>query len=133
MGAADTNVLLRLLLDDDEEQAGAARAFHRTQAPLFVSHVVLAEVSWVLSSAYRYTRDEVRSAVEVLLETDGLELQEPAVVEAALADHRTSHAGFADCLILAVARRAGATPLGTFDRHLGKLDGAKKIGRRARK
>ena len=56
MAAADTNLLLRLLLDDDAEQARAARAFQRTHAPLFVSHVVLAELAWVLESGYRLTR-----------------------------------------------------------------------------
>ncbi len=35
--------------------------------------------------------------------------------------------GFSDCLILEVARRAGHLPLGTFDRHFGKLDGVERL------
>jgi predicted nucleic acid-binding protein len=35
--------------------------------------------------------------------------------------------GFSDCLLLAVARKAGHTPLGTFDRELGKLDDAQRL------
>jgi putative transposase len=35
--------------------------------------------------------------------------------------------GFADCLMLEVARKAGHLPLGTFDRNLGKLDGAQRL------
>jgi predicted nucleic acid-binding protein len=31
------------------------------------------------------------------------------------------------CLVLEVARKAGHLPLGTFDRELGKLDGAEKL------
>jgi hypothetical protein len=30
-------------------------------------------------------------------------------------------------LVLEVARKAGHVPLGTFDRELGKLDGAEKL------
>jgi predicted nucleic acid-binding protein len=35
--------------------------------------------------------------------------------------------GFSDCLILNLARNAGHLPLGTFDRNLGKVDGAHKL------
>jgi predicted nucleic-acid-binding protein len=131
MGAADTNVLLRLVLEDDEQQARAARSFLRTNAPLFVSHVVLAELSWVLASGYEFSRDQVRAVIEMLLETDGIEVQERSVVQAALAYHRASHADLPDCLVLAIAARAGATPLGTFDKKLGKLPGARRLGPRS--
>lgn len=33
----------------------------------------------------------------------------------------------ADCLMLEVARKAGHLPLGTFDRNLGKLEGAERL------
>jgi predicted nucleic-acid-binding protein len=35
--------------------------------------------------------------------------------------------GFSDCLILAVARKAGHLPLGTFDRDLGKIEGTQRL------
>jgi predicted nucleic acid-binding protein len=35
--------------------------------------------------------------------------------------------GFSDCLILEVARKAGHLPLGTFDRELGRLEGAQRL------
>jgi len=34
---------------------------------------------------------------------------------------------FSDCLLLELARKAGHSPLGTFDRDLSKLDGAEKL------
>ncbi len=128
MGAADTNVLLRLLVEDDVDQARAARAFQRAHGPIFVSHVVLAEAAWVLASGYGYRREQVRAVIEMLLETEGIDVQGPATVAAALAHHRASSAGISDCLILAIAQRAGAGPLGTFDRKLGKLPDARTIG-----
>jgi predicted nucleic-acid-binding protein len=131
MAAADTNVLVRLVLEDDEPQARAAQAFLRTQGPLFVSHVVLAELSWVLASGYAFSREQVRSVVEMLLETDGLDVQDLGVVKVGLAHHRASSADFADCLVLAIAERAGATPLGTFDKKLGRLAGARRLGSRS--
>jgi predicted nucleic acid-binding protein len=35
--------------------------------------------------------------------------------------------GFADCLILEIARKAGHIPVGTFDRELAKLEGAARV------
>ena len=130
MAAADTNVLLRLLLDDDEQQARAARAFQRTHAPLFVSHVVLAELGWVLVSAYGFSRERLGAVMEMLVDTQGITLQEPNVVRAALASFRSSRADFSDCLILAVAQSAATVPLATFDRKLGRLPGTRRIGPR---
>lgn len=51
------------------------------------------------------------------------------VERVALVEYRMRPAlGFSDCLILEVARKAGHLPLGTFDRELGKLSGAQKLG-----
>lgn len=50
MRAIDTNVLVRLITGDDARQAAAAAAFVRSGA--WVSHLVLAETSWVLTSVY---------------------------------------------------------------------------------
>jgi predicted nucleic-acid-binding protein len=130
MAAADTNVLLRLLLDDDVEQARAARSFQRTHAPLFVSHVVLAELAWVLASGYRFSRERLHALLEMLMDTDGFALEDPMVVQAALTHHRASTADFSDCLILAITQGAAAAPLGTFDRRLGRLAGVQRLGRR---
>jgi predicted nucleic-acid-binding protein len=130
MAAIDTNVLVRLLLDDDAEQARAARSLQRAHAPLFVSHVVLAETAWVLASAYRFSRDKLRALLEMLLDTDGLVLQEPDIVQAALTAFRSSKADFSDCLILAIAQSAGMAPLATFDEKLAKLPGTRKLGRK---
>jgi len=35
--------------------------------------------------------------------------------------------GFSDCLMLEAARKAGHLPLGTFDRNLGRLEGAQRL------
>lgn len=133
MVAVDTNVLVRLLLGDDERQAAAARALQRSHAPLYVSHVVLAELACVLTSAYRFRRDKLAGLFDMLLEADGLVLQEPSIVRAALAAFRESKAAFSDCLILALAENAGAAPLATFDDKLAKLSGTRRLGPKSRR
>jgi predicted nucleic-acid-binding protein len=128
MHAVDTNVLVRLLVRDDPSQARAAERFVAGGA--WVSHLVLAETCWVLASVYDVPRVKLGNALELLLDHEHLVLEDPAVVAAALARFRaTPKVGFSDCLILEVARKAGHTPLGTFDRALGAVNGARRLGR----
>jgi predicted nucleic-acid-binding protein len=64
----------------------------------------------------------------MLLEHENLTIQDADTVAAALTVYRKRPVlGFSDCLILEIARKAGHTPLATFDKNLAKLDGAEKI------
>ena len=126
MRAVDTNVLVRLVTRDDPRQVAAAETFVAKGA--WVSHLVLAAATWVLSVVYDLDAPEIATAVEMLLSHSDLTLQDCDVVAAALRHFRRRPAlGFSDCLVLEAARKAGNLPLGTFDRELGKLDGAQRL------
>ena len=119
MRAVDTNVLVRLLARDDDAQVAAAEEFVRLGA--WVSHVVLVEATWVLTSVYGVKPEPLAAGVKMLLDHENLVVQEPDVVVAALAQYRKRPVvRFSDCLILELARKAGHLPLGTFDKVLGK-------------
>jgi predicted nucleic acid-binding protein len=126
MRAVDTNVLVRLLVRDDPKQVEAAETFVSKGA--WVSHLVLAETLWVLDAVYERTPRQLASALGQLILHANLTLQDADVVVGALARFRDSpRLGFSDCLALEIARKAGHLPLGTFDRRLGKLDGAQRL------
>jgi predicted nucleic-acid-binding protein len=126
MRAVDTNVLVRLITRDDARQAASADRWVEEGA--WVSILVLAEATWVLSAVYERGPAEIASAVEMLLNHRDLTLQDSDVVAGALKRFRERPAlGFSDCLLLQLARKAGNLPLGTFDRELSKLDGAEKL------
>lgn len=126
MVSVDTNILIRIITRDDEEQAHRAEAFIRRGA--WVSLLVLAETIWVLARGYGRTTLQLVETIEVLIAHEHLRLEEPNVVEVALAAFKNRPAiGFSDYLIFEIARKAGHTPLGTFDRNLAKLDGVEKI------
>lgn len=126
MPAADTNVLVRLIARDDPRQVGAAEAFVANGA--WVSHLALAEAVWVLASAYELEHRQLAKAIEMLLDHKHLVLQDRDVVAAALAQFRRRPSlGFSDCLLVEIARKAGHSPLGTFDQQLARLDGAVRV------
>lgn len=126
MRAADTNVLVRLVTRDEAKQLASAESF--VAAGAWVSHVVLAETLWLLESVYELDAEQRATAIDMLLNHANITLQDPDVVTAALARFRRKPSlGFSDCLVLEIARKAGHLPLGTFDRDLGKLDGAQRL------
>ena len=126
MRAVDTNVLVRLMTRDDPKQVAAAEAFVANGA--WVPHLAVAEATWVLASVYERGPEAIATAVEMLLSHDRLTVQDSEAVAAAIGQFRRQpRVGFSDCLMLEVARKAGHMPLGTFDRGLGKLDGAQRL------
>jgi predicted nucleic-acid-binding protein len=126
MRAVDTNVLVRLLTRDDVKQVAAAEAFVANGA--WVPHLAIAEAAWVLVSVYDRGPKAVAAAVEMLLSHERLTVQDAEVVGAAVAQFRRHpRVGFSDCLMVEVARKAGHVPLGTFDRALGRIEGAERL------
>lgn len=123
MRAIDTNALVRLIARDDPDQIDRAEAFVEPGA--WVSHIVLAETVWVLASVYRLQAGQIAQVVAMLLEHERLVVQDSDVVRAALELFQGQvQAGFADCLIVATARKAGHQPIGTFDKAMADLPGA---------
>ncbi|MGE3295631.1 MAG: PIN domain-containing protein [Geminicoccaceae bacterium] len=120
MIGVDTNVLLRLLLDDDADQARRARALVAAAAeahePVFVNRAVLCETLWVLGRGYRFDRNQIARAVELLLAAPALRLEDHAAVDEALTVFRAGTLGFVDALIGVLNRRAGCATTYTFDR-----------------
>jgi predicted nucleic-acid-binding protein len=126
MRAVDTNVLVRLVVRDSPEQVRIAESFIASGA--WVSHLVFAEAMWVLDAVYDRTPEQIAGAIDMLLNHKDLVIQDAEVVATALEHFKKRPAlGFSDCLVLEIARKAGHTPLGTFDRDLAKLDGVKRL------
>jgi predicted nucleic-acid-binding protein len=126
--AIHTNVLVRVLIDEPSQAAhiAAARALVADARNVFVSQVVLVETVWVLESAYQLPKAEVLRALDHLLANAAFDLDEESRCAGAIRLFHESNADFADCLILATCRARGLD-LYTFDKRLGKLDGAERV------
>jgi len=126
MIGVDSNVLLRILLDDDAGQARRARRLAVEAAAaggLFVNLLVLAETVWTLRRSYRYSRAQLLDVVSDLAGTSGVTLADHAAVTEALTICNTSPADFPDALISALNTRAGCATTYTFDRNAAALPG----------
>lgn len=128
MIAVDTNVLVRVLVDDPDEkrQVAAARARVRRAGQVYVPQIVQVETVWVLETAYGLDKPTVVGVLDQLLRNEAYVLQNEAAFEKALAAFRVGKADFADYLILAESEAAGH-PLLTFDSRLQKSPGTKPV------
>ena len=98
MTAVDTNVVVRLLTNDDRKQAAAAQALFATE-PIWIAKTVLLETVWVLRSLYGFEETAVRDALVKLLGLSNVQAEDEPAVAAALA--LTAHGiEFADALHL---------------------------------
>ena len=115
----DTNVLVRLIADDDLAQSSAANLL-RQDNQLFVSLTVVMESEWVLRSAYRWSRRRIADALAILTSLENLDFELVEWVEWAI-ERYLEGADFAD-MIHIVANRENAR-LATFDKRLSKQAG----------
>lgn len=116
----DTNVLVRYLVQDDPAQVRVVNALidgaaERDEA-MFINHIVLCELVWVLGRGYGYARTALADIVEKILHAKQFEIEKKDLIWTALANFRTSRADFADCLIGATNIVAGCDVTLTFDR-----------------
>jgi predicted nucleic-acid-binding protein len=116
---ADTNVLLRAILDDHPSQSPQAQATLLDAEIVAVSLPTLCEFVWVLRTGYNRTKAQVSTALRALIGTSNLNMDRPAV-EAGL---RLVDAGgdFADGIVAHEGVKLGGEIFATFDARAAKL------------
>lgn len=127
----DTNILLRLWLNDDRAQSkriDQLLAEHGgLPGSLLVTDVVLVEAVWTLKSAYEQDKQAQLIAVRSLLEETAFAFEDREAVAAALTLFESGSCGFADCLVVAKHARQGCDFTATLDRGMRKLPGVKVL------
>ena len=121
----DSNVLVRYLTQDDPVQSKKANQFVeqalRSGETLYLNHVVMCEMNWVLARAYDFERIELAGTMEKILSAAQFEFEDKNALWQALAGFRQSNADFADCLIGVKNAAAGCSATVTFDKRAGEL------------
>lgn len=123
----DTNVLVRLVVNDDPKQVAAATRFIAQNCspddPAFINNSVLCELVWTLERAYGFARAEIAKAMAAILGNGIFAVESAQRVTSALARYSRQSADFADLLIGGTNLERGCRFTVTFDRKAAKLDG----------
>ncbi len=131
MIAIDTNVLVRLFVNDDTDQTNKVRALFDSYADedqsLWVTDIVLIELVWVLKRSYDCSVSEICSALRALANSASVCIKSNDFMFQAVALYEQGPAGFADCLLAVKAGHAGCVALRTFDKKMKTLPGVKLL------
>ena len=111
---ADTNVILRFLLNDDQEQAAAASKALNNASSVAVALPALCEVVWVLLQGYKMAAVDIARALEVFLDSENIEVNRKAV-NAGLRVLR-ANGDFADGVIAFEGLSLGGSVFTSFDK-----------------
>ena len=114
MIAVDTNVVIRLLTEDDPKQAAVARALFASES-IWISKTVLLEANWVLRNLYGFDENAIRNAFSKLLGLKNTHTEDRSGMLAAIA--MTNHGiDLADAIHL--VSRPSEARFASFDRNL---------------
>ena len=125
MIAVDTNILVRFLVRDDEQQAELVRTRfreveQRTES-LVVPLLVVLELIWVLESVYDVPRSKIVDAIEDLLLMPVLQFERVSVVQRFVCSTRDGRGDLADLFIAESAKESGCQSVLTLDKKASRL------------
>jgi predicted nucleic-acid-binding protein len=116
---ADTNVLVRAITEDHEQQSRAAQAALRKAEMVAIPIAALCELVWVLSQGYKIPTRDIAEAVRRLINAANVAVNRPAA-EAGLALLDVG-GDFADGVIAYEGNWLGADTFASFDKKAIKL------------
>ena len=111
MVSIDTNIAVRLLVNDDPDQTKSAVALFRSQQ-VFIAKTVVLETEWILRGVYKLDQKHVNKALTALFSLERVQVEDSVAVFAAL-DAHAKGMDFADALHLASSHRSDS--FATFD------------------
>lgn len=127
----DTNVLARIVLQDDPVQTQAAldclKRAKESGEMLVASLACLLELEWVLRSKGKLHKAQILAVFNSLLETHDLQIEGEKLLEQSLHIWENSSADFAECLFWTQYQHIGCRAMLTFDIKAARMDGVELI------
>ena len=113
----DTNMILRYLLNDNEEMALKAENVIKKER-VYVTIEIIAEVVYVLKGVYSVEREEIKESLLAFLKE--VAAVEEDVLKLGIETYAKHNLDFPDCILYAYHRMKGYE-IKTFDKKLLKL------------
>ncbi len=118
MQIVDTNIILRFLLDDNQEMSSKASDII-TQNQVFILEEVLAEVVYVLERVYKLSKTDLVAIIQEFISYSNIIIDNKDVIELALNTYIHNNLDFVDCILYSYSKCRNAT-IYTFDKKLEK-------------
>ena len=116
----DTNVLIRYIVQDDEQQAKLATDLIENECSkenyCFINEVTLCEVVWVLKRAYHYDKTIILNVINGILTSNEIRVASQQQAWIAYYDYEEGSADFSDYFIAQLNKKFGCTVTISFDK-----------------
>ena len=120
----DTNVLLRYLLGDS--QAKSVEKIIKSREKLVLLDIVVAEVVWTLSTAYKWRKDKIISLVISLLKLENIEANRRLLLSA-IDIYKGHSVKYTDAYIVSLMSEINTNRVYSYDRDFDKIPGVRRI------
>jgi predicted nucleic-acid-binding protein len=120
MKSLDTNLLLRLVLDDIPEQSMAVNTlFDEETQKYVVEDIVFAEIVWILQSVrYHYPRERVAANVQLILAIPQIVCNRAMLEKAIILYVKYPKLSYVDTCLVVYSELNNNKPLLSFDKKL---------------
>lgn len=119
MTIVDTNIILRYLLNDNEEMNKVATEIIENNE-IFIPTEVIVEASYVLNKVYNVEKNDILNVVQQLLNMEGIVFQNKETIELAFKTYSKKNLDIVDCILFAYYKNEHLE-VKTFDKKLAKL------------
>jgi predicted nucleic acid-binding protein len=117
----DSNVLVRHLTGDPPGLAARATSRLRSDTPLLLADLIVAEVAYVLESFYEHPRAQVAQALRAIVTFQSLRATDPDLLLRTIEVYEAFGIDFAEAYLVASAEVTGVRAICSFDRSIDRV------------
>lgn len=122
MKLVDSNLILRFLLKDHPKQSPQARKlFKNPHETLILTDIVVAEVIWILTSYYKFSKEDVAEKIYQLLKIPTLKTNMHTIVRT-LHLYRNFNIDYIDAYLAAYCEKEKLEGIYSFDKDFDKIN-----------
>lgn len=127
----DTNIFIRHVMADDPVQSPAClklfQSIERGELTVWTSHLVIAEIVFVLSRVYRLERPAIRDVVLPLISLPDIKLDKKQLFDRVFEFYTTLPIDYVDAYHAALLEHRGATELYSYDTDFDRVSGVHRL------
>ena len=127
----DTNILVRYIANDDQEQSAIAskllKQYSGKEKSIFINNIVVCELIWVLERGYKYSKEQIIKALKIILSSVEFEFENHKIIFLATLEYEKNSTDFSDTLIGLINKKFDCIKTFSFDKEALKLKYFSKI------
>jgi len=117
----DTNIIIRLLVRDNEEQFIIVEQFFKElelgHKSAILLEIIVGEIIYVLKNVYKHKKDFIKRQLELLFDYENLYIENQYIMREALKVYANKNIDFADAMLCAKKNLEGYEVM-SFDKDL---------------